>query len=102
MFLTYAIIQYSCLPYVLWSTCCSGRTSASQPPTNPSVSVYLNMYDKVHYEACDYDKVLYEACDPLVQVVQLLNGNLSCFKGMKKTRMPFFRRVFREELHDSE
>ncbi|RDX69654.1 Receptor-like cytosolic serine/threonine-protein kinase RBK2, partial [Mucuna pruriens] len=41
-------------------------------------------------------------CDPLVQVVQLLNGNLSCFKGMKKTRMPFFRRVFREELLDSE
>uniref|UniRef100_A0A0R0HNB5 Protein kinase domain-containing protein n=1 Tax=Glycine max TaxID=3847 RepID=A0A0R0HNB5_SOYBN len=36
------------------------------------------------------------------QVVQLLNGNLSCFKGMKKTRMPFFRRVFREELHDSD
>ncbi|KAG4995892.1 hypothetical protein JHK85_027331 [Glycine max] len=35
-------------------------------------------------------------------VVQLLNGNLSCFKGMKKTRMPFFRRVFREELHDSD
>jgi len=60
------------------------------------------MYDKFHYEACDYDKALYEACDPLVQVVQLLNGNLSCFKGMKKTRMPFFRRVFREELHDSE
>jgi len=60
MFLTY-VIQYSGLPYVLWSTCCSGRTSASQP-TNPSVSVYLNMYDKVHYEACDYDKVLYEAC----------------------------------------
>lgn len=36
------------------------------------------------------------------QVVQLLNGNLSCFKGMKKTRMPFFRRVFREELLDSD
>ncbi|KAG5063177.1 hypothetical protein JHK85_004360 [Glycine max] len=35
-------------------------------------------------------------------VVQLLNGNLSCFKGMKKTRMPFFRRVFREELLDSD
>ncbi|KAK2457286.1 receptor cytosolic serine/threonine-protein kinase RBK2 [Trifolium repens] len=34
------------------------------------------------------------------QVVQLLNGNLSCFKAMKKTRLPFFRRVFREELLD--
>ncbi|KAI5399272.1 receptor-like cytosolic serine/threonine-protein kinase RBK2 isoform X2 [Lathyrus oleraceus] len=36
------------------------------------------------------------------QVVQLLNGNLSCFKTMKKTRLPFFRRVFREELTDSD
>ncbi|XP_027365117.1 receptor-like cytosolic serine/threonine-protein kinase RBK2 isoform X2 [Abrus precatorius] len=36
------------------------------------------------------------------QVLQLLNGNLSCFKGIKKTRFPFFRKVFREELHDSE
>ncbi|XP_057424644.1 receptor-like cytosolic serine/threonine-protein kinase RBK2 isoform X2 [Lotus japonicus] len=36
------------------------------------------------------------------QVLQILNGNLSCFKGMKKTRMPFFRKVFREELLDSD
>ncbi|MED6210259.1 hypothetical protein PIB30_062516 [Stylosanthes scabra] len=36
------------------------------------------------------------------QVVQLLNGNLSCFKGMKKTRFPFLRKVFQEELLDSE
>ncbi|XP_057424646.1 receptor-like cytosolic serine/threonine-protein kinase RBK2 isoform X3 [Lotus japonicus] len=38
----------------------------------------------------------------VVQVLQILNGNLSCFKGMKKTRMPFFRKVFREELLDSD
>ncbi|CAL0320589.1 unnamed protein product [Lupinus luteus] len=32
------------------------------------------------------------------QVEQLLNGNLSCLKGMKKTRLPFFGKVFQEEL----
>ncbi|XP_061371960.1 receptor-like cytosolic serine/threonine-protein kinase RBK2 [Gastrolobium bilobum] len=36
------------------------------------------------------------------QVLQLLNGNLTCFKGMKKTRMPFFRKVFQEELLHSD
>ncbi|KAF7818274.1 receptor-like cytosolic serine/threonine-protein kinase RBK2 [Senna tora] len=36
------------------------------------------------------------------QVVQLLNGNLSCFKCMKKTRLPFFRKLFHQELLDSE
>ncbi|KAE9589213.1 putative protein kinase RLK-Pelle-RLCK-VI family [Lupinus albus] len=36
------------------------------------------------------------------QVEQLLNGNLSCFKGMKKSRLPFFRKVFQEELIDCE
>ncbi|KAF1861087.1 hypothetical protein Lal_00000506 [Lupinus albus] len=35
-------------------------------------------------------------------VEQLLNGNLSCFKGMKKSRLPFFRKVFQEELIDCE
>ncbi|KAH1227304.1 Receptor-like cytosolic serine/threonine-protein kinase RBK2 [Glycine soja] len=47
-------------------------------------------------------KPLLKKNDIMELVVQLLNGNLSCFKGMKKTRMPFFRRVFREELHDSD
>ncbi|MED6184352.1 hypothetical protein PIB30_046571 [Stylosanthes scabra] len=36
------------------------------------------------------------------QVVQLLNGNLTCFKGVKKTRFPLFRKVFQEDLLDSE
>ncbi|XP_027351959.1 receptor-like cytosolic serine/threonine-protein kinase RBK2 [Abrus precatorius] len=36
------------------------------------------------------------------QVVQLLNGNLSCFKLTKKSQLPFFRKVFQEELLDSE
>ncbi|XP_054824763.1 receptor-like cytosolic serine/threonine-protein kinase RBK2 [Prosopis cineraria] len=36
------------------------------------------------------------------QIVQLLNGNLSCFKSMKKSRLPFFRKLFQEELLDSE
>ncbi|KAI4301311.1 hypothetical protein L6164_034601 [Bauhinia variegata] len=36
------------------------------------------------------------------QVLQLLNGNLSCFKCMKKIRLPFFRKVFEEELFDIE
>ncbi|KAI9119144.1 hypothetical protein K1719_009819 [Acacia pycnantha] len=36
------------------------------------------------------------------QIVQLLNGNLSSFKSMKKSRLPFFRKLFEEELLDSE
>ncbi|KAK7336704.1 hypothetical protein VNO77_17250 [Canavalia gladiata] len=34
------------------------------------------------------------------QVVQLLNGNLSCFKFTKKSQIPFFRKVVQEELLD--
>ncbi|KAJ4849742.1 hypothetical protein Tsubulata_047593 [Turnera subulata] len=33
----------------------------------------------------------------MTQVVQILNGNLSCLKGMKKCRVSFFRKAFREE-----
>ncbi|KAJ6680255.1 hypothetical protein OIU79_019876 [Salix purpurea] len=33
----------------------------------------------------------------MIQVVQILNGNLSCLKCMKKTRLPFFRRAFLNE-----
>lgn len=32
------------------------------------------------------------------QVVQLLNGDLCCLKCMKKSRMPFFRKAFREDI----
>ncbi|KAG4928006.1 hypothetical protein JHK82_053695 [Glycine max] len=35
-----------------------------------------------------------------LNVVQLLNGNLSCFKFTKKSQHPFFRKVFQEELLD--
>ncbi|KAJ6343582.1 hypothetical protein OIU76_005346 [Salix suchowensis] len=33
----------------------------------------------------------------MIQVVQILNGNLSCLKCLKKTRLPFFRRAFLNE-----
>ncbi|KAL2320905.1 hypothetical protein Fmac_029874 [Flemingia macrophylla] len=36
------------------------------------------------------------------QVVQLLNGNLSCLKLTTKFQLPFFRKVFEEELIDSD
>ncbi|KAG5043453.1 hypothetical protein AAZX31_03G130900 [Glycine max] len=36
------------------------------------------------------------------QVVQLLNGNLSCFKFTKKSQHPLFRKVFQEELLDAD
>ncbi|XP_020212846.1 receptor-like cytosolic serine/threonine-protein kinase RBK2 isoform X1 [Cajanus cajan] len=36
------------------------------------------------------------------QVVQLLNGNLSCLKFTTKSQLPFFRKVFREEPLDSD
>lgn len=33
----------------------------------------------------------------MIQVVQILNGNLSCLKCMKKIRLPFFRKAFLNE-----
>ncbi|KAK7285422.1 hypothetical protein RJT34_20192 [Clitoria ternatea] len=36
------------------------------------------------------------------QVVQLLNGNFSCFKFTKKSQLPFFRKVTQEEFLDSD
>ncbi|GKV41053.1 hypothetical protein SLEP1_g48632 [Rubroshorea leprosula] len=36
------------------------------------------------------------------QVVQLLNGNLSCLKSLKKCRLPFFRKAFRDGLFNSD
>lgn len=33
----------------------------------------------------------------MIQVVQILNGNLSCLKCMKKIRLPFFRKAFPNE-----
>lgn len=32
------------------------------------------------------------------QVLQILNGNISCIKSIKRCRMQFFRKAFREEL----
>ncbi|KAG5055240.1 hypothetical protein JHK85_007750 [Glycine max] len=37
-----------------------------------------------------------------LNVVQLLNGNLSCFKFTKKSQHPLFRKVFQEELLDAD
>ncbi|KAL1312253.1 hypothetical protein HN51_038885 [Arachis hypogaea] len=36
------------------------------------------------------------------QIVQLLKGNLSCIKFAKKSRVPFFTRVFQDEFLDSD
>ncbi|KAI5399274.1 hypothetical protein KIW84_064587 [Lathyrus oleraceus] len=58
------------------------------------------VYFEFHPNACFMKSQ--ESNHVLLKVVQLLNGNLSCFKTMKKTRLPFFRRVFREELTDSD
>ncbi|KAG8653835.1 hypothetical protein MANES_05G071100v8 [Manihot esculenta] len=38
----------------------------------------------------------------LTQVVQILKGNLSCLKCMKKSRVAFFRKAFSEELFKAE
>ncbi|KAF2298624.1 hypothetical protein GH714_024376 [Hevea brasiliensis] len=38
----------------------------------------------------------------MTQVVQILNGNLSCLKCTKKWRVAFFRKVFRDELFKTE
>lgn len=37
-----------------------------------------------------------------VQVQELLHGDFSCLKFMKKNRIPFLRKVFREELINAE
>lgn len=38
----------------------------------------------------------------MIQVLELLHGDFSCLKYMKKNRMPFFRKASREELINAE
>ncbi|KAH1261555.1 Receptor-like cytosolic serine/threonine-protein kinase RBK2 [Glycine max] len=70
---------------LLAASLCIQQSSIRRPSTRQARSIFL-----------------FKISTWIFEVVQLLNGNLSCFKGMKKTRMPFFRRVFREELLDSD
>ena len=37
-----------------------------------------------------------------LQVLELLHGDFSCLKYMKKSRIPFFRKAFCEELKSME